>query len=236
MRLDKLLASSGYGTRSAIRDLIRRGTVSVNGNIIKDAGANVSPDDSISISGQIISGKSHLYFMLDKPDEVVTAVKDSHYKTVYDFLPPELLGKKISPVGRLDYHTTGLLLLTNDGDLSHKLTSPQHHVAKKYLVTYSGDELTSDQVKEAAEGMTLHDMDEPVPLKPAELILLPENKCFLILTEGKTHQVKRMIASWGRSVTELRRISIGGLELPEDSVPGTLTELTEEDIKRIFSV
>lgn len=215
--------------------MIRHGSVSVNGNIIKDAGQNVSPDDSISVSGNEIKSKKYLYFMLDKPDGVVTAVKDSHFPTVFDYIPEDLLGKKISPVGRLDFHTTGLLILTNDGELSHKLTSPQHHVSKKYLVTYSGEPLTEKEIQDAASGMTLTDMDEPVVLKPAELQLLSDNHCYLILKEGKTHQVKRMIASWGRSVTELRRVSIGGLSLPEKSVPGTLTELTEEDIASIHN-
>lgn len=231
-----MLSNSGYGTRSDVTKAIRKGLVTVNGVVVKDNGYHVSDDDEVIIDGESAVSKSHLYFKLDKPDGVLTAMEDKRLPTVADFIPASISNLKLSPVGRLDYHTTGLLIITNDGELSHRLTSPKYEVPKRYLVTYSGKELGQAQIDEASSGMTLTDMDKPVKLAPAKLELLQNNQAVLTLYEGKTHEVRRMISSWGCEVTELRRISIGDIVLPSDSTPGQLTELTDEEIKSLKSV
>jgi 16S rRNA pseudouridine516 synthase len=176
----------------------------------------------------------HLYFCLNKPDGYVTAMTDDHLPCVGDLLPASLKTKKISPVGRLDYHTTGVLLLTNDGDLSHKLTSPKWNHEKRYLVTYSGDPLTDKEIQLFASGMTLHEEDHKVEkLKPAKLELLENSQCYLTLTEGKTHQVKRMLAATGRSVLQLHRESLGSLTLHEGQLPGEMYALSKEEIDNL---
>lgn len=232
MRLDKSLANSGYGTRSEIKDLIRHGKVLVNGTTIKDAGFKVNDNDVVSILGQEATIKDKLYFVFDKPDEVLTAMEDKRLPTVADFIPAHLKNKKLSPVGRLDYHTSGLLIITNDGELSHRLTSPKYNIPKVYLVKYDGDELSNEHILEAQEGITLTDMEESIKLKPCELKLLDNNYCTLTLYEGKTHEVRRIISHWNRSVLELRRISLGNITL-QDSNPGDLRELTDEELDAI---
>lgn len=232
MRLDKTLANSGYGTRSEIKDLIRHGKVLVNGNVIKDAGYKVSENDVVTLLGQEAKIKDKLYFIFDKPDEVLTAMEDKRLPTVADFIPANLKNKKLSPVGRLDYHTSGLLIITNDGELSHRLTSPKYNVPKVYRVVYDGEPLTNAHVEEAQNGITLTDTDDIIKLKPSKLDLISDNCCELTLYEGKTHEVRRIIAHWNRSVLELRRIKLGNLSLL-DSKPGDLRELTEEELSTL---
>ena len=223
-----MLANSGHGTRSTVTKLIRGGHVTVNGTVIKDSGYHVKDDDDVAIDGESVVSKKHLYFIFDKPDEVLTAMEDKRLPNVGDFIPPHLANLKLSPVGRLDYHTTGLLIITNDGELSHRITSPKYKLPKKYLITYKGAPLNKKHVEEAASGMTLYDMDTPTVLSPAILELISDDTACLTLYEGKTHEVRRMISSWGCEVLELRRISIGQIKIPETSVPGTLTELSDE--------
>ena len=214
MRLDRLLANSGYGTRSEIRILVRSHKVSVDGLVVSDPGASVNENSNISILGQDVITKNKLYFVFDKPDGVLTAMEDKRLQTIADFIPQTLNTKGLSPVGRLDYHTTGLLIITNDGELSHRLTSPKFNVPKTYLVDYDGDELSQEQIDIVSKGMTLSDKpNERIKLQPTKLVLIRPGKCLLILTEGKTHQVRRMIASFNRSVTKLARISIGPISL-----------------------
>ena len=234
MRLDKLLANSGYGTRTEAKEILRQGRVSLNGKVIRDPGFSVTEEmaSAITLDGQLIHAGQYLYFCLNKPDGYLTAMTDDRLPCVGDLLPANLKTKKISPVGRLDYHTTGVLLLTNDGDLSHRLTSPKWHREKAYLVTYSGDELTKKEKVLFESGMTLHEKDHaPEKLKPADLEILPDHQCRLILTEGKTHQVKRMIAATGRSVTALHRERIGTLTLREGQMPGEMYALSDEEIR-----
>ncbi|MCQ2483251.1 MAG: rRNA pseudouridine synthase [Clostridia bacterium] len=235
MRLDKLISNLGIATRSEIKKIIRSGRVVVNGNIVKDASIHIGDDDSVLLDGIELQKKDFIYLLLDKPDEVVTAMEDKRLSCVGDLLPPELKAKKISPVGRLDYHTTGLLLITNDGEFSHRMTSPKYHLPKKYLVTYSGNSLSDKQIEEAQNGMKLHDMNEVVNLKPAKLELCDDygdyHRCFLTLTEGKTHQVRRMISAWGCEVIELRRVQIGSLVL--DNSDTQLRELDVEEISKL---
>lgn len=229
MRLDRLISNSGYGTRSQIKDLIRSKRVLVNGTVITDAGFSVTEEDTISIDGESINAQKYLYYLFDKPDGVLTAMEDKRLPTVADFVPENLKTMQLSPVGRLDFHTTGLLLLTNDGELSHRLTGPKFHVPKTYVVTYEGDPLDASIVLQFESGLTLTDMKEgPIKLKPARLELLSDNSCKITLFEGKTHQVRRMLAHFDRSVITLSRIAIGPIKLnePNRSGSGLFTELS----------
>ena len=228
MRLDRLLANSGCGTRNDIRISIKKGKVTVNGQTVTDPSLHVSESDDISVAGETAKLASKLYYMFDKPDSVLTAMEDKRLPTVSDFIPANLKNLKLSPVGRLDYHTTGLLIITNDGELSHRLTSPKYEIPKIYRVVYEGTPITEDDIAKTAEGVSLTDTDTPVKLKPSKMASITDNTCEITLYEGKTHEVRRLMAHFGKSVIELRRIKIGELVLPEDSEPGTLTRLTDE--------
>lgn len=233
MRLDKLLANTGIGTRSEVKGMILKGRVTVNGALIRDPGFAVDTEDNITVNGQQIDGNEYIYLLFDKPDEVLTAMEDTRLDCVGNYIPDNLKGKHLSPVGRLDYHTTGLLIITNDGPLNHKLTSPKYKVRKSYLVTYEGDDLTDDIVRELGEGITLTDMEEHTKLAPALLELKDNKTCLITLTEGKTHEVRRIIAHYGRSVISLRRVSIADLKLDSEE-PGLLRPLTKEELSYLI--
>ena len=238
MRLDKALASSGYGTRTEVKALISKGLVSLNGTVIKDPGFKINDNqkDLIEVAGQSAKIKDKIYLMINKPDGVLTAMEDKRLPHVGQFIPANIANRKISPVGRLDFHTTGLLILTNDGELSHRLTSPTYGISKIYEVTYEGPELTEAQTEEAAAGITLTDMDKPIKLHPAVLEIKGNNTAHLTLTEGKTHEVRRIFAHWERPVATLKRVSVGTLTLEDDLEEGQIRELTEEEISGLKSI
>ncbi len=239
MRLDKALASSGYGTRTEVKALISKGMVTVSGTVIKDPGFQLKEEDkdNIEVGGSKAGIKNKIYLLFNKPDEVLTAMEDKRLPHVGQFIPPNLKNRKISPVGRLDYHTTGLLILTNDGELSHRLTSPSYGISKVYEVTYEGAPLTFLEAEEAAVGMTLYDQDKPVKLHPAKLEIVDNSDiAYLTLTEGKTHEVRRIFAKWERPVLKLRRISLGTLTLDPDLNEGGIRELTKEEIASLKSL
>ncbi len=233
MRLDKALASSGYGTRTEVKALISKGLVSVAGTVVKDPGYKINDDqlDLITVAGESAQIKENIYLVFNKPDGVLTAMEDKRLPHVGQFIPANLNNRKISPVGRLDFHTTGLLILTNDGELSHRLTSPNYGISKVYEVTYEGAPLTNTQSEEATKGITLTDMDKPVKLHPAVLEVKEDNRALLTLTEGKTHEVRRIFAHWERPVIALKRVSLGTLTLEEDSQEGSLRELTSSEVE-----
>lgn len=236
MRLDKALANTGIGTRSAVRSLIASGGVTVNGITAKDPGMQVSGSDKIAVNGNETGIKENLYFLLDKPDSVLTAMEDPRLPCVGDYIPAELSGKKLAPVGRLDYHTTGLLIITNDGELSHRLQSPKYHIAKKYLVTFKGPGWSSSEIGKVAEGITLTDMDTPIKTAPAELSVISPDKAGITLYEGKTHEVRRIFAHFGKEVTALRRVSLAGLEIDASCEnTGSIRELTDGEISLLKS-
>lgn len=238
MRLDKALASSGYGTRTEVKALISKGLVSLGGTVIKDPGYKIddSDKDLIKIAGKAATIKEKIYLILNKPDSVLTAMEDKRLPHVGQFVPANLINRKISPVGRLDFHTTGLLILTNDGELSHRLTSPVYGISKVYEVTFEGPALTSKEAAEASEGITLTDQDKPVKLHPAVLDIKDSNKAFITLTEGKTHEVRRIFAHWERPVTALKRLSVGPLTLEDDLAEGQIRELTEEETGSLLKI
>lgn len=236
MRLDRLLANSGYGTRSEIRELIRGGRVCLSGVPVKDPSVSVEENSArITVDGIQMSVTRYLYAALNKPEGCLTALQDSRLPTIAQFIPRDLLGKGLSPVGRLDYNTSGLLLLTNNGQLSHRLTGPKWHVEKIYLVTYTGEPLTDRETLLFAEGMTLREAGhEPEHLASARLERVSDTLCRLTLTEGKTHQVKRMLAAVNRSVTALHRESIGGITLSGTQASGEIRMLDKKETDILF--
>ena len=209
MRLDKYLAEMRVGTRQEVKKQIRQGKVTVNGTVVKAADTKIDETcDEVTIGGRNISYVSYEYYMLNKPGGVVSATEDRRDTTVIDLIKDKKR-KDLFPVGRLDKDTEGLLLITNDGDLAHRLLAPKKHVDKVYYTKVDG-ELEEDDVAAFAEGITLGD---GTVCLPAGLDLISEREALVTLREGKYHQVRRMLASRGLPVTYLRREAEGRLTL-----------------------
>ena len=231
MRLDKYLADMKVGSRSEVKEYIRKARVLVNGELIRDVGFKVEPGDAICFDNRRISYVEKEYIMLNKPAGVVTATQDRHEKTVLDFVT-EGRRKDLFPVGRLDKDTEGLLLLTNDGDLAHRLLSPKHHVDKVYYARIQG-RVTEKEVQLFSEGLRV---DEDFRALPADLTILSsgeQSEITLTIQEGKFHQVKRMFAAVGMQVLYLKRISMGSLQLDDRLAPGQSRFLTKEEINQL---
>ena len=241
MRLDRLLANSGIGTRSAVRDIISHGNVSINGTVITDVSFHVKESDSVEINGQPVNCQSKLYYLFDKPDGVLTAMEDKRLPCIADYIPTELKSKKLSPVGRLDYHTSGLLIITNDGELSHRLQSPRYEVPKVYLVTFRGLDWTEEEIRTVTSGFTIRDKGFAEQIAPAALEITEEKvnglkNALLTLHEGKTHEVRRIFAHFNKEVVELRRIELAGVKIRNDLEEcGTLRPLSPGELKKLFS-
>lgn len=226
-RLDKILAHTGHGTRREIKDLVKRGAVSVNGQRVKDSGLQVDPDnDDIRMNGEAVVYREYVYWMLHKPDGVISATEDTRDRTVLDLLKPKDRAPDLFPVGRLDKDTEGLLLLTNDGKLAHNLLSPKKHVPKTYYAEIDGmvDENDAEAFR---QGVTL---DDGYKTLPADLHIIHAadgaSTIELTIREGKFHQVKRMFLAVGKKVTYLKRISMGPLKLDPTLPKGQYRELT----------
>lgn len=232
-RLDKLIASQGLLSRNDVKNMIKRGDVSVNGSVVKDRSLKVSYEDSIKVKGEPLLQTEFTYIMLNKPKGVVSASEDKRDKTVVDILPDELKRKNLFPAGRLDKDTTGFSLITDDGDFAHRILSPARHVDKTYIATVS-DKINFDDAKKAfAEGVVLGDGTVLLSAH-LELIENEEKQVFkVIIKEGKYHQIKRMFASLGTSVVELKRIAIGGLALDSALQEGEARIITEDELRMI---
>ena len=232
-RLDKLIASQGLWSRNDVKNMMKRGEVFVNGVVVKDSSLKVSYVDDIKINGQSLSQTEYVYIMLNKPKGVVSASEDKRDKTVVDILPDELKRKKLFPAGRLDKDTTGLSLITDDGDFAHRILSPARHVNKTYIATVS-DKIDYEKAKKAfADGVVLGD---GTVLLSAELELIDdsEKQTFkVVIKEGKYHQIKRMFASLETSVIELKRVAIGGLALDPYLKEGEARIITGDELKLI---
>lgn len=236
MRLDKFLCDMQLGTRSQVKDLIKKGNISVGGNIVKTADFKIDENsDEVSYMGQVLKYQSFYYYMLHKPAGVVTATRDNHDKTVMDLLEGAS-GKDLAPVGRLDKDTEGLLLITNDGELAHRLLSPKRHVDKTYYVECSG-KLSDEDIARLENGVDIGDVNgagEVMYTLPARVEVLdiePDSyKIKLTITEGRFHQVKRMVAAVGGEVTYLKRLTFGALVLDEALEKGQFRPLTEQEI------
>lgn len=230
MRLDKLLAHMGYGSRKDVKALVRKGHVSLNGEIIKHNSIHVNPDqDTIEVNGKIVHYRKYVYIMLNKPQGTISATEDTWEKTVIDLLPEEYRHFNPFPVGRLDKDTEGLLVLTNDGQLAHQLTSPHKGIEKTYMAKISG-KVTTDNIATFKRGVTL---DDGYVTKPGTLTILQSGKISdieLTITEGKFHQVKRMFAAIGHKVIYLKRIRMGDLVLDPKLPVGSFRELNDEEL------
>ena len=231
MRLDKYLANSHEGSRSEVKEHIRKGRVSVNGVICTDPSFSVGPGDEVCRDMRRVEHKQHYYYMLNKPAGLVSATEDFREKTVLDMFP-ENIRKGLFPVGRLDKDSVGLLLVCDDGELSHRLLSPASHVDKKYLI-HTDEPLGEDDVRAFSEGMTL---DDGIKLQSAKLDISEEDPrtAFVTIHEGKFHQIKRMISERGKNVTYLKRISMGSLILDPDLCEGEYRELTDDETRALI--
>lgn len=225
-RLDKIISATGKKSRREVREMVRQGRVLVDGKPAPAADMKVDPQTAvILLDGEPLGYEKFTYVMLHKPAGVLTATEDRRQETVLDLLPPELRRRALSPVGRLDKDTEGLLLLTNDGQLAHRLLSPKSHVDKVYYARVDGA-LEPGDIAAFAAGMTLGDGLECLP---AGLEILSPTEALVTLREGKFHQVKRMLAARGKPVLYLKRLSMGRLRLDPALASGAWRMLTEEE-------
>lgn len=235
MRIDKYLANMNIGSRSEVHKLIKHGIVMINDQKVKNPKEKVAEGDEVSVDGEKIVYQKYHYFLLNKPQGVLSATEDRNQKTVVDLLKKKDQYQGIAPVGRLDKDTTGLLMLTNDGQLTHDLLAPRKHVDKIYRALVAGmpDEKT---VKLFASGITLGD---GTILKPADLKILEtdsENdqaKIEINICEGKYHQIKRMFGACGMKVLELERLQMGNFKLSKDLKRGQYRELSLAEVEKI---
>ncbi|MBO4729045.1 MAG: rRNA pseudouridine synthase [Spirochaetaceae bacterium] len=236
-RIDKLLALSGFGSRKDVRKLLHTGTVTVDGAAVTAADFHVDTAKSVvAVDGEELVFQKHVYLMMNKPAGVVSSTKDGVHKTVFDLLETEFahrtLGGDLHLIGRLDIDTEGLLLLTTDGNLTHRLTSPKHNIAKTYFVrlrdSLSDEEKAeyTEKFKNSLEVPREHN-EEAFTAKSAELVWQNSpDECLLTIYEGKYHQVKRMFKALGNEVVYLKRVKEGSIELDPNLQPGEARELT----------
>lgn len=234
MRLDKYLAEMGVGTRQEVKKQIRQGKVTVNGTVVKSADTKIDENaDEVTADGKDISFVSYEYYMLNKPAGVISATEDKKDTTVLDLIRDKKR-KDLFPVGRLDKDTEGLLLITNDGELAHRLLAPKKHVDKVYYAKIKG-KVTENDVEKFAKGVDIGTSEEEMT-RPAKLEILQsaeESQIRLTIHEGKFHQVKRMFLAVGKEVTYLKRERMGTLCLDENLKPGEYRPLTEEEIEDV---
>lgn len=233
MRIDKFLVACGIGTRSEVKTFLKKKWVRVDGKVITSAKEHIDEKEAhVTFQDKPVSYEEFVYYLLNKPKGFLSATEDKESKTVLDLLDETARQKKVFPVGRLDKDTTGLLLLTNDGDLAHQLLSPKKHVVKRYQACVSGV-MTLEDVQTFKQGIPLKDFK----CQPATLEILETNDISssslveISISEGKFHQVKRMVAYCGKEVTELKRLAMGSLILDTELKEGRFRRLTEEELK-----
>ncbi len=238
MRIDRYFSSQEICSRSEIKTALRRGLVTVNGTVIKQADYKIDPEqDTIMLEGKEVSYRRYVYYMLNKPMGVVSATEDKKQKTVLDLVPPELYRSDLFPAGRLDKDTTGFVLLTNDGDFAHKILAPKSHIEKTY---HAGvlHPITEEDIAAFSQGITLKSGEECLP---AKLRLLQEGDdahptvCEVIICEGKYHQIKKMFEARGNKVVTLRRVKMGELHLDETLKEGQCRIITAQELDKIAS-
>lgn len=234
MRLDKLLSNMGKGSRNDMRNALKYGWVKVNGETVRTGKIKVDThEDEVLYQGERILYEKFTYLMLHKPANVVSATEDARHKTVIDLLEPPYCNMSLFPVGRLDIDTEGLLLLTNDGDLAHDLLSPKKHVPKVYFSKVVGTVVDKD-IAAFEKGIVL---DDGYTCKPAVLKIIESHELtssvYVTISEGKFHQVKRMMKALGKEVVYLKRVQMGDLMLDDTLALGEYRHLTEEELKSI---
>ena len=227
MRIDKYISELGIASRKEASLAARRGGVLVNGAPVKDLSAHIDPErDTVTYLGRVLNYREFVYVMLNKPEEYVSATEDSRLPVVTELLPEELQKRELFPVGRLDRDTVGMMILTNNGKLAHTLLSPKHHVEKEYFFR------SAEPLPEGAEGRFEHGITlaDGYECKEAGLSLEPDRSSGVItLTEGKYHQIKRMVASFDNAVTYLERISFAGIPLDRSLARGEWRYLTPDE-------
>lgn len=233
LRLDKLIADSLSASRREIKLLIKSGRVLLDGKPATSGDSKVDPElCEIRLDGRLVSFVKHRYIILNKPAGVITATEDKNQKTVEDSLPPELRRAGLFPVGRLDKDTTGLLILTNDGETAHRIASPRCRVEKLYRAE-TDKPMGEGDIAAFAKGITLGDGTSLLPAM-LEISATEPNTAYITISEGKYHQVKRMCASRGKTVVALKRLSIGGLTLPDTLPEGGCCEISMQELDRVF--
>lgn len=232
MRLDKFLSVTATATRSEAGKAARAGQITVNGMPVKKADVQIDPEcDAVCYCGTPVCYKQYHYVLLNKPDGYVSATEDGRDPTVLELLPPQYTAFGLFPCGRLDKHTLGLMLLTDNGDVAHRLLSPRRHVTKRYAFRCKFP-LTKEECERFREGLVLEDGYET---KPADIELNADAHSGIItLVEGKYHQIKRMLEALHNQITYLERISFGPLTLPADLPRGAWRELTAEEEQAIL--
>lgn len=230
-RLDKILSNFGFGSRTEIKSAVKKGLVSVDGQVAKDSGLHVDPAASVIIMNGIkLEYRKYIYLMMNKPQGVISATTDTRQRTVFDIMPEEYKCFELFPAGRLDIDTEGLVLMTNDGQLAHEILSPRKHVTKKYYARVEGRVQQADAA--AFEGgVTLDDGYKTLPAKLEILSSDLLSEVRLSIVEGKFHQVKRMFEAVGKKVIYLKRLSMGRLELDESLELGECRELAPEEVE-----
>lgn len=240
MRLDKFLVESGLGSRSQVKQLLKKRQVWVNGAVVTSAKTQIDEQsDQIMVDGQKLKYEKFVYYLLNKPKQVISATTDDQHRTVLDLLDDTARQKEVFPVGRLDMDTYGLLLLTNNGPLSHAMLSPKRHVPKLYQAQVAGL-MDQTDIERFAQGIELKDFTcQPAQLKILEADETTEtSRVQITLSEGKFHQVKRMVLACGKEVIDLQRLSMGPLQLDESLELGQWRRLTKEELQslEIFQV
>ncbi|ONI41876.1 16S rRNA pseudouridine(516) synthase [Candidatus Epulonipiscium fishelsonii] len=232
MRLDKYLSHIGIGTRTEVKKIVSENRVRVNEKVVNKPNINVNSNiDKVYLNNKLLEYKEFYYFILNKPQGVITATEDNTHKTVMDLLKCEDKNKNLSPVGRLDKDTEGLLILTNDGQLSHNLLSPKKHVSKTYYLKFVGN-VVPDAIEKFKDGIEFKDGTRCLP---AKLEFIDKDECLVTIEEGKFHQVKRMMHNIGGEVVYLKRIQFNNLKLPSDLNLGEYRELTNEELNLILN-
>jgi 16S rRNA pseudouridine516 synthase len=228
MRLDKFLCDMNLGTRSQVKEYIKKGEVTVNSTVIKTPDYKIDENkDSITFRGNKLIFEKYVYYMLNKPQGVVSATKDNTADTVLSLINDDAnLKKDLFPVGRLDKDTEGLLIITNDGELAHRLLSPKKHVDKTYLVGIRKT-LSEAQVSMLENGL---DIGDDKPTAPAKVEIISDNEILLTIHEGRFHQVKRMLKAVDNEVISLKRIKFGNLSLDEALSAGESRRLTDTEV------
>ena len=231
MRLDKLLAHTGYGTRKEVKQIITNGWVDINGQTVKKVGFQVDiENDVVTVDGQVVQYQKYHYYIMNKPEGIISATEDHYHETVIDWLGPDYAHLDLFPVGRLDIDTTGLLLLTNNGQLAHQLLSPKREVPKRYFAVVNGIVEEKD-IDKFAKGLDLGDF----VTQPSQLTILNvdeaknQSRIEVVIHEGKFHQVKRMCEKINCEVIQLQRLSMGPLILPDDLPIGEFRPLNEDE-------
>lgn len=231
MQLEKLLHTQGFGTRKECRALVRNGWLEIDGQVVEDPFLEVDPEGfTFTVDDEPFIYREKAYLVLHKPSGYECSQKPKHHRSIYTLLPDYLVTREVQCVGRLDEDTTGLILITDDGQFIHRMSSPKYQVPKVYEVT-AKHPIDKGQIDQLLAGVLLHDENELVAADRCELV--SEKVLLLTITQGKYHQVKRMLGAVGNRVEALKRVQIGALELSKDLEPGQWRWLEAEDLEKL---